>query len=210
MDTKEQFVSAYKLISRDGADRLFNHLENGGFFEDPASAKKHMSKPGGLCEHSLNVYRRLRWLCEAEAMKNMEFKAPSVETIAIVSLLHDVCKMGTYRTEYKNQKNYDPEKVSRASRYQVKRDTLGAFVWETVPGYSFDDPFPYGHGEKSVYIIQSYMKLLPEEGFAIRYHMGPWNDGEKNGANAAFTMYELALLLHMADEFATFVDEKDK
>ena len=40
--------------------------------------------------------------------------------------------------------------------------------------------------------------------------MGAWNDGEKQNAGKAFEMYELALPLHMADELATFVDEKEE
>ena len=209
MDNKKLFVSVYNNINRDGADRLLAHLENGGFFDDPASARNHMNKPGGLCEHSLNVYRRLRWLCEAEGMKNKDFAVPSVETIAIAGLLHDVCKMGTYKLEPRNQKSYDLEKVKKANKYQIKHDAMGDFIWETVEIYTNDDPFPFGHGEKSVYIIQSFMPLMPDEAFAIRYHMSSWQDGEKSGASAAFKMFELAMLLHMADEFATFVDEKE-
>lgn len=206
---KDEFLAIYNaLIVRPGADELLSYLEVSGFFEDPASAKHHLNKQGGLCEHSLNVYRRLKWLCDMEEIQNPKFLRPSDESIAIVGLLHDLCKAGTYKKEPKNQKTYDPEKVSAAQKYQIKHDSNGDFIWETVMGYSNDDPFPYGHGEKSVHIIRGFMQLSREEAFAIRFHMGSWNDGEKQNAGKVFEMYELALLTHMADEFATFVDEK--
>ena len=203
---KDEFLRAFATITRPGADRLLVYLEECGFFEDPASARHHLNIPGGLCQHSLNVYRRLSWLCEAEMVRNPNFH-PNVESIAIVSLLHDLCKAGTYRMEAKNRKCYDADKVKAAGR-NVKHDSVGDFVWESTVGYANDDPFPFGHGEKSVFLIQRFMELSDEEALAIRYHMGSWNDGEKGNASSAYKMNELAMLLHMADEFATFVDEE--
>lgn len=207
---KKEFISIFgSEVQRAGVVGLLTWLEKSSFYDDPASARYHMNKPGGLCEHSLNVYKRLKWLCEAESANNPKFEMPSGESIAIVGLLHDLCKTGTYKSEPKNRKTYDADKVSAAPRNQVKHDSLGDYIWESVIGYTNDDPMPYGHGEKSVYMIQQFMKLTHEEAFAIRFHMGSWNDGEKNNASKAFEMYELALLLHMADEFATFVDERE-
>lgn len=207
---KDEFLYIYNaLIVRPGADKLLEWLEKSSFFDDPASAKHHLAIKGGLCRHSLNVYKRLKWLCEMEAIQNPNFQMPSDETIAIVALLHDLCKVGTYIMEPKNQKTYDLDKVAAAPRYQVKNDSLGDFIWETVLQYQNNDTMPFGHGEKSVYIIQNFMRLTREEAFAIRYHMGSWNEGEKQNAGASFELYELALLTHMADEFATFVEEKE-
>lgn len=207
---KEEFIKIYKdTIKRDGADKLLAWLEGSSFFDDPASTKHHLSEPGGLCEHSLNVYRRLKWLIEAQSELDITYAGISDETIAICGLLHDLCKVGCYQKEPKNQKTYDSEKVARAQRYQVKHDELGDFVWETVVGYKFDDPMPYGHGEKSVYIVSSFMKLTREETFAIRYHMGPWADGEARDASKAFELYPLALFTHFADMAATKLDEKE-
>ena len=207
---KERFLEIYKEnIKREGADALLEYLEKSGFFSAPASSRHHLAEPGGLCKHSVHVYERLSALVGMEVMYNQDFAPPSDETIAIVALLHDLCKIGCYKKEPKNQKTYDPEKVAAAQKWQVKHDDLGDFVWETVLGYTFDDPMPYGHGEKSAYIVNGFMKLTREEAFAIRFHMGAWNDGEKQNASKAFEMYELAILLHMADELATFVDEKE-
>ena len=131
------------------------------------------------------------------------------ETIAICGLLHDICKVGCYKSEPKNQKTYDPEKVKKAQKWQIKHDALGDFIWETVMGYKFDEDFVYGHGEKSVYIVSAFMKLTREEAVAIRFHMGPWQDGEKQNAGKAFEQCSIAALLHIADMMATYLDEVD-
>ena len=75
------------------------------------------------------------------------------ESIALTALLHDVCKMNFYSVDYRNAKNEQG-------------------VWEKVPYYTINDQLPYGHGEKSVYIVSGFMRLTREEAFAIRYHMG--------------------------------------
>lgn len=208
---KEEFLYIYNaLIARPGADKLLEYLEKSSFFDDPASSRQHLSAPGGLCQHSINVYKRMKWLCEMETLQNPNFQMPSDETIAIVGLLHDLCKIGCYRKEPKNQKTYDPEKVAAAQRYQVKHDSLGDFIWETVLGYKFDDPLPIGHGAKSVIIILKMgMDLTRDEIMAIMYHMGSWTKDDAGDPGKAYEMCELALLLHMADEFATFVEEKE-
>lgn len=178
--TKEAFVWAFKAnIKRPGADALLKYMAESGFFTDPASTKYHLAYEGGLCEHSLNVYHRLLDLCEHEKASskntggNFSF---SYESVAIVALLHDLCKMGTYEAGYGGR-------------------------------YFSNDTFPFGHGEKSVYLIQKYMQLTDEEAMAIRYHMGSWNEGDKANAGKVFEKYPLAFLLHVADEFATFMDE---
>ena len=207
---KDKFVEIFKgNITRDGSEALLDWMVKAWFFEEPASSRHHLAVEGGLCQHSLHVYERLKQLVGMEIMNNPDFVPPSDETIAIVALCHDVCKVGTHRKEPKNQKTYDPDKVKAANPRQVKHDDLGDFVWETVLGYTFDDPLPYGHGSKSVYIVSGFMKLTREEAFAIRFHMGSWNADDAGDPGKAYEMYELALLTHMADELATFVDEKE-
>ena len=80
------------------------------------------------------------------------------ETYAIVALLHDLCKANFYKKGTRN----------------VKNDETGK--WEKVPSYSVEDMFPYGHGEKSVFLIERFMKLKVEEAVAIRWHMGGFDD----------------------------------
>lgn len=170
-------------IKRDGAKALKDWLEGSDFFTAPASTRYHGSHPGGLVEHSINVYRRLKHLVETCWPGG---EKPSDETIAIVSLLHDLCKVNFYAVEMRNRKNEYGQ-------------------WEQYPFYIIDDQLPYGHGEKSVYIVSGFMKLSREEAFAIRFHMGDYTD---QNTNKAFVMYPLALLLHQADEQASNFDEK--
>ena len=213
-ESKAEFIRIFQedvIPVRPGAADLLYYLEKqSSFFTDPASGKYHLNVPGGLCQHSLNVYHRLMNLVATEPylFENGGFPAPGKDSIAVIALLHDLCKIGCYQQEARNQKNYDPEKV-KAAGWGVKHDQLGDFIWETVMQYKFDDPMPYGHGEKSVYIISGYMKLSREEAFAIRYHMGPWQDGEKNNVNKTFELYPLAVLAHIADMQATYFDERE-
>jgi len=210
---KDRFFDIFQSkIDRPGSDKLLAWLESTDFFTAPASTRYHLSRPGGLVEHSVHVYERL------EALKEMEFTfhpdmTSSSETLAICGLLHDICKVDCYVQEPKNQKTYDPVKVASAPKRQVKKDSLGDFIWETVMGYRFDDRLPYGHGEKSVYIISGFMRLTREEAMAIRWHMGGYDESAKGGnstLSAAFSQFPLALLLHLADMQATYLDESEE
>ena len=117
----------------------------------------------------------------------------SEESFAICALLHDVCKSQFYKTSTRN----------------VKNDETGQ--WEKRPFYTVDDAFPFGHGEKSVYLIERFMRLKPVEAMAIRWHMGGFDDAAKGGSFAislAFDRYPLAVKLHMADLESTYLREK--
>ena len=192
---KGRFIEIYKEhITKYGSDKLLEWLEDSDFFTAPASTRFHLCREGGLVEHSVHVYERLKTLCDVEASTTPTFSEPSGETIAICGLLHDVCKANFYTVEYRNRKNE-------------------AVQWEKYPYYAVKDQLPYGHGEKSVYIISGFMRLSREEAFAIRWHMGGFDDSVKGGSyalNAAFEQFPLALLLHMADMQATYLDEVDK
>lgn len=193
-DLKGKFIDIYKNhIGREGADKLLEWLEKSDFFTAPASTKYHLAKQGGLLQHSLNVRDRLEYLCHMEKKFNKEFTMPSFETIAICGLLHDLCKVNLYKVEMRNRKNEHG-------------------VWEKYPCYIHDDTLPYGHGEKSVYIISGFMKLSREEAFAIRWHMGFSDDTFRGGSQSvgnAFAKYPLAVLTHIADLQATYLDEKE-
>ncbi len=117
---------------------------------------------------------------------NIEPLDVNPETLILVPLLHDLCKANFYKVDYRNAKN-----------------ALG--VWEKVPYYTVDDTIPYGHGEKSVMMITEYIKLTPEEKYAIRWHMGYTEPKELyNTIGAAYKKYPLALLMHEADLEATY------
>ena len=188
LDYKKKFIGIYKAkIKREGADELLAFLEGSDFFTAPASTRYHGSHEGGLCEHSINVYE---CLCDYLARPRVKEKYGmnySEESIAIVSLLHDICKTNFYVETTRNVKENG--------------------VWKSVPYYTIDDQLPYGHGEKSVYIASGYMRLTRDEAFAIRYHMGFSGNEEVNTVGQAFAKFPLAVALATADmEAAYFVE----
>lgn len=191
MNAKDEFLEIYyDNIDRDGADKLLEWLEKSDFFTCPASTKRHNACEGGLCAHSVNVYKRFVKLLEGEYGENWGEKV-SPESVAIMGLLHDVCKVDTYKTDVKN----------------VKVDG----VWVQKPYYKVEDALPYGHGEKSVYIISAFMKLTREEALAINWHMGEFDQRVQNGSymiSDVFYKYPICFLMHLADLTATYLDEE--
>ena len=185
MNIKEEFLNiAKREICRDGIDSLLSWLEGTDFFTAPASGRYHGAFEGGLAMHSLNVYRRLRDL------DKWYEGSDSQESIAIVALFHDLCKIGCYKVSSRN----------------VKNDKTGQ--WEKVPFYKFEEDFPFGgHGSKSVYLVQHFMGLGPEEAAAINCHMGPWDRQDYGKPGEVFEHNRLAWLLHVADEAATYIDK---
>lgn len=187
MGYREEFIEIYnECVKREGAKELLEWLDSTDFFTAPASTKYHCAVESGLVMHSLNVYRILKKLCAEQGERY------SPETIALCGLLHDVCKADFYTISYRNQKN---EKG----------------IWEKVPYYSVDDRFPYGHGEKSVFLIERHMRLSEEEAVAIRWHMGGFDESVRAGGftmSHAFENYRLPVLLHIADLEATYLFEK--
>lgn len=190
MGFKEEFIEIYKEnIQREGADKLLEYISSpaSDFFTAPASTRFHGNYQGGLCEHSLNVYHCLSDYLERERVQDLYGLSYSPESIAIAALLHDLCKINVYKESTRNVKEGN--------------------VWKQVPYYEFSDDLPYGHGEKSVYIIGGFMRLTREEAFAIRYHMGFSGCEEARNVSAAFEKYPLAFALSVADMEATFLLE---
>ena len=182
MDLKERFLSICESIDRPGIEGLIDYLKNSDFFSAPASTRYHGSYEGGLLEHSLNVYDELVRLLGVYPEITAD---PS--TVAIISLFHDLCKINFYGKEKRNRK-----------------DSNGR--WESYDAYVTDEKFHYGgHGSKSVFILQNYIKLTAEEAVAINCHMSCW-DGNTS-VRAAYEQYPLAWLLHVADESATYIKE---
>lgn len=194
MGAKEKFIEIYRAyIHREGADQLLAYLESpaSDFFAAPASTRFHGAYAGGLVEHSLNVYECLSDYLARERVRNTYGMQVSEESIAITALLHDVCKINCYKPGFRNVK-----------------DDNG--VWNKVPTFEYDDRLPYGHGEKSVYIITGFMRLSREEAFAIRYHMGFAGTEDARNVGNAFEMFPLAFALATADMEATYFIEGKK
>lgn len=192
---KERFIELFKqYITRPGADELLNWLEESDFFQAPASTRFHGCHEGGLCEHSVHVWEELVRLLRVYP----EIKTTGT-TVAIVSLLHDLCKIGVYKQELKSRK------TGRTLR-------TGKPEWEDYIGYSFEEDFCYGgHGSKSVYLAQKFIPLTDEEAVAINCHMG-FADRSPNdySLGSAYEQFPLAWLLHVADESATYIREVDR
>ncbi|MCM1165492.1 MAG: HD domain-containing protein [Lachnospiraceae bacterium] len=189
MTDKEKFLEIYKTnITREGADKLLDFLEKSDFFTAPASTRYHGAYEGGLLRHSLNVYECLVQYLARERVRDTYKLSVSDETAAIVALLHDVCKVNFYTVSYRNSKN---EQTGQ---------------WEKVPYYTINDALPYGHGEKSVYMVSGFIRLTRDEAMAIRWHMG-FSDGaekDRNTIGRALEMFPLAFALSVADMEASY------
>lgn len=186
MNNKERFISLLRSTKRDGVEELLKWLECTDFYQAPASTRFHGSYSGGLLEHSLNVYDELKRLLVVYP----EIKV-SEDSVIISSLLHDLCKANLYILEKRNRK-VDGK-------------------WETYDSYVANEKFCYGgHGSKSVFLAQTFIKLLPCEAVAINCHMSSWEDGAARFVGAAFEQSPFAWAVHVADEAATYIVENKK
>ena len=180
---KEKFIELLRSTNRECIEKLIDFLDRTDFYTAPASTRFHNSFESGLLTHSMNVYTSLKKLVGNEWPE---------DTIIIVSLLHDICKVNMYKVDYRN-----------------KKDENG--VWVKEPYYTTDDLMPLGHGEKSVMIISEFIKLSKEELYAIRWHMGGFEPKENYGYLAkAYEKYPLAVYTHIADIMATYILESQK
>ncbi len=186
MGYREEFCDIWRReVTRPGADKLLEWLSTTDFFKAPASTRFHGACEEGLVMHSLNVYHAL--------MDRFFEEGDNPESMAICGLLHDLCKANYYKAGSRN----------------VKNEATGQ--WEKVPIFMVEDQFPYGHGEKSVYLIERFIRLKPAEAVAIRWHMGGFDDAARGGCRAiseAYDAYPLAVKLHLADLTATYLMEK--
>lgn len=187
MGYQEEFEEIYReKIHRAGADELLAWLKTTDFFTAPASTKFHCACPGGLVQHSVSVYRVMM-------EKHFDPETDSEESFAVCALLHDICKAQFYRQGTRN----------------VKNEETGA--WEKRPYYTIEDSYPYGHGEKSVFLIERFLRLKASEAIAIRWHMGGFDDSARGGSFAisqAYDRYPLAVKLHLSDLESTYLREK--
>ncbi len=184
MTAKEEFIKIFtENVQRPGAKELLSWLQNTDFFTAPASTKYHCACENGLVMHSVSVFNTMM-------EKHFEEGVDSVESFAICALLHDVCKAEFYKISTRN----------------VKNELTGQ--WEKQPFYSIEDKFPFGHGEKSVFLIERFMRLHLDEAMAIRWHMGSFDDSQGFTLSQAYEKYPLAVKLHLADMESTYLREK--
>ncbi|MBO4637412.1 MAG: HD domain-containing protein [Clostridiales bacterium] len=166
---------------RNGMERLLSWLDNTDFYTAPASTKYHLHCEGGLAQHSINVYELLKAKVEAGLI---DIKP---ETVAITALLHDICKANFYVKETRNRKIDG--------------------VWHEVEEWGVNEKLPIGHGDKSCYLIQTFMLLSPEEYAMVRFHMGRESDSYSDGFSKAAAKYPSVAAIHCADLEAAYIVE---
>ena len=207
----ERFETLIQTVDRQGMDKLLAYIRKSDFYTAPASTKYHNPIPSGLLAHSLNVYDGLKRKIDSGWPGNgKEIRIPE-ESIIIAGLLHDICKTYYYKETYKNVKHYEPEIVEAEKSKGVysKKDGMGEFVWVTEIGYDINDAIPYGHGEKSVMMIENYIRLTGQERYMIRWHMG-FSENKDNWSilGAAIYKYPEILAIFEADLEATYCFEE--
>ena len=205
---KDRFIELINSITLEGCNKegLLNWLGKSDFFEAPASVKYHCNYPGGLCEHSLNVYDNLNKLViqfashfkyeeSADGKEGSETLVPhyTQDSIKIVALLHDISKTNFYEQYEKNVKNDEG-------------------VWIKVKEYKTreaDNRFVYGsHEQNSEFIAHTFFPLSVEESVAILHHHGGMSwDSAQDAIGEVYAKFPLAVLLHLADMSATFINE---
>lgn len=190
MDKKQRFIDICKSnIKRDGLDELLAWLEKSDFYYAPASTKYHGNYEGGLLEHSLNVYDNLMKVVDTFPIHNTKFEK---ETLTVISLFHDLCKVNFYKKGSRNVKGEDGK-------------------WFAKEVYEISEKVPLGHGEKSCILIQQFMKLSVEELLSIRWHMGGFDSASRGGdysMSGAQDYTKLVTLLQVADMLATMNEPK--
>lgn len=184
--------SLFKLINEIDFKRdpspFIEYLVETDFFYAPGSIMYHDSHNGGLYIHCKRVYDSLVKLNELVDNKY------SKETLFYLAFGHDLCKVGTYKPKevwYKDEKN----------------------KWQSKDGWGVVDDFPIGHGEKSLFIMNKYVKLTLDEILALRWHMGFFDVGvaiaspAKMSYSAAQDMSPLVRMILSADNMAVAISQ---
>ena len=196
MNKKEKFISLLKSTNRKGVNQLLSLLEEKGFFEAPASTRFHLSKNGGLLQHSINVYDVAMKVRSAMIELDERLKDVFPKDSIIIASLYMMFLRPIYKQCIKRQKNDNGSWV----------DTLG---------YDTDySKFPLGHGEKSVIVLlRSGMELTDDEIIANRWHMNAWDlpfqsYEAKSNLNVAREHSPLLTLIQTADGLSSALIER--
>ncbi len=185
-ELKKEFEDALMASERQGVDDLLIWLDTEtDFFSAPASTQHHGAYVGGLLAHSVKVYKVTQ-----NFLKNISDVPPG--SIAIVALLHDLCKCNFYVRRVKNVK------------------VPGEKRWEEEESFGIEDTLPLGHGEKSVFLAMNHIRLTEAEALAIRWHMGGFDDAARSYVGGmtqaqAFRKYPLAVALAIADMYVAYL-----
>lgn len=189
-----EFTNLLLSTNRKNVDKVINWLENSSdFFVAPSSTGYHGNYKHGLLVHSLNVYKIALGILDVLKSIKPDINV-SEDNVKIAALLHDLCKANFYKAETKWRKDANNQ-------------------WEQYEGYVIDDKFPFGHGEKSVLMLNMLgLEMQSSEMLAIRWHMASWDGGilqndSKFAANAADDKYPLCSIIQSADKMASKILE---
>ena len=188
---KQKFYEYLNSVQRDGIDKLIKWIQKTDFETAPSSARYHGNYEGGLCNHSVLVYELLKEKCDYWRIKNPNIFIPDDDSIKLIALCHDLCKINFYTKGTRNVKEND--------------------VWVKKEVYEISDAFPVGHGSKSVIILQNFVKLKDYEIMSIIHHMGVPNDYvESQSFHKSLELYPFVILLHTSDFEASILLEEVK
>lgn len=182
---KEKIMELLSSTKRDGIDKLIEFLrDKSDYFTAPASTKYHGNYEGGLAEHCYNVYTLLK-------EKNERFiLGLSEETVIITALCHDLCKVNFYKKEQKWRKDINGR-------------------WEGYEAYGCEDNYPIGHGEKSIIMLQHFIKLTKDEVLLIRWHIGGFESKDNSiYMYNAYNILPACVAIHAADMESSYLLEK--
>lgn len=179
-DIKTSIENLLKSTGRSGIDDLLCWMDKNGFYNAPCSTFYHLAKPGGLAEHSLNIYQTAIELAKTIYIHHTkELTIDFIDSLVIVSLLHDLGKAGQFGKAAYIQ-NFD-------DRY-FHRNTELLYT---------------PHEVRSIAIASRFIELTEEEQFAILYHNGLYGELKSIKGNET----PLYMILHFADMWASRVLE---
>ena len=179
-------TEARTAIHRPGLEDLLNYLALTDFYDAPCSGRYHGSYAGALVEHSLNVYQQF-WRI-APLFGWCADRPEHLEHSAIVCLFHDLCKVNFYEPYMRNVKNDETGMWEQVQEYRPKGATALA-----------------SHGACSAFRVMKFMQITEQEYAAILHHMGAWDKSQYSNPGEVYANNQLAWLLHVADEAATYV-----
>ena len=175
LNPDDHFDRAYKIIE---------WLRSTDFYRAPASSRYHDCYPSGLLYHTLKVYDNM-----LELRKASMFVPTSYDSISLVSLCHDWCKIGLYEVYLKNVKDEKTGQWNQVEAY--KRNVEGIIL-------------PLGHGVTSMFLAEKFFRLTPQEALAIRWHMSNYNVAESESfeLEEAAEKINLVHMVQFADQLA--------
>lgn len=194
LSPSELFEHLLMQTGREGIENLIDWCRESDLYVSPASTRYHGSYAGGLVDHCLNVYDNLYNLVNFTKQLYPNTDWVSKKSMILVALLHDLCKVNTYVPGTRN----------------VKNEETGQ--WEKVDIFKREPLLAMGHAGKSIFIIQQFIQLTPQEAQAIYWHMGGFDISNYNTLNEmgqAFKENFLAFMLHQADMMSTYVTENE-